>query len=190
MGKGSSVDGMGKGSSMDSMMSNNRGVDSMGNRSVDGVGNNRGMDSGGNRGMDSMGNNRSMDSVGNRGMDSMSFRVAGSSLIGDLSNESKVVVSMVGGGLDSAIRESNGVGSSNVSIVILGFSLSEVGSTVVISYSILVGEGLRGFIIGLRSVGGGREGSSSSHKSRGKDNLIHVCVLKICVELPMSSAPC
>merc|ERR1711962_55883 len=137
MGKGSSVDGMGKGSSMDSMMSNNRGVDSMGNRSVDGVGNNRGMDSvGNNRGMDSMGNNRSMDSVGNRGMDSMSFRVAGSSLIGDLSNESKVVVSMVGGGLDSAIRESNGVGSSNASIVILGFSLSEVGSTVVISYSI------------------------------------------------------
>merc|ERR1712180_525318 len=185
MGKGSSMDGMGKGSSMDSMMSNNRGVDSMGNRSVDGVGNNRGMDSVGNRGMDSMdnrgmdsmGNNRSMDSMGNRGMDSMSFRVAGSSLIGDLSNESKVVVSMVGGGLDSAIRESNGVGSSNVSIVILGFSLSEVGSTVVISYSILVGEWLRGFIIGLRSVGGGREGSGSSHKSRGKDNLIHVyCV--------------
>merc|ERR1711962_410682 len=174
---------MGKGSSMDSMMSNNRGVDSMGNRSVDGVGNNRGMDSmgnrgmdgvGNNRGMDSMGNNRSMDSMGNRGMDSMSFRVAGSSLIGDLSNESKVVVSMGGGGLNSAIRESNGVGSSNVSIVILGFSLSEVGSTVVISYSILVGEGLRGFIIGLRSVGGGREGSGSSHKSRGKDDLIHV----------------
>merc|ERR1711962_1557323 len=143
---------------MDSMMSNNRGVDSMGNRSVDGVGN-------------------------NRGMDSMSNRVAGSSLIGDLSNESKVAVSMVGGGLDSAIRESNGVGSSNVSIVILGFSLYEVGSTVVISYSILVGEWLRGFIIGLRSVGGGREGSGSSHKSRGKDNLIHVSWLKICVEL-------
>merc|ERR1711962_1979223 len=93
MGKGSSMDGMGKGSSMDSMMSNNRGVDSMGNRSMDGM--------------------------GNRGVDSMSFRVAGSSLIGDLSNESKVVVSMVGGGLDSALRESNGVGSSNVSIVIL-----------------------------------------------------------------------
>merc|ERR1712136_244141 len=145
MGKGSSMDSMGKGSSMDSMgkgssmdgVGNNRGMDSVGNRGMDSMGN-RGMDGvGNNRGMDSMGNNRSMDSMGNRGMDSMSFRVAGSSLIGDLSNESKVVVSMVGGGLDSAIRESNGVGSSNVSIVILGFSLSEVGSTVVISYSIL-----------------------------------------------------
>merc|ERR1711962_814673 len=124
-----------------------------------------------------MGNNRGVDGMGNNGSVSnngLGFGVDRGSLIGDLSNKSKVVVSMVGGGLDSAIRESNGVGSSNVSIVILGFSLSEVGSTVVISYSILVGEGLRGFIIGLRSVGGGREGSGSSHKSRGKDDLIHV----------------
>merc|ERR1711962_1483551 len=174
---------------MDSMMGNNRGVDSMSNRGMDSMmGNNRGVDSMSNRSMDSMGNNRSMDGMGYRGMDSMSCRIAGSSLIGDLSNESKVVVSMVGGGLNSAIRKSNGVGSSNVSIVILGFSLSEVGSTVVIRYSILVGKGLRGFIIGLRSVGGGREGSGSSHKSRGKDNLIHVSLLKFSVELPMYSA--
>merc|ERR1711962_1702407 len=101
----------------------------------------------------------------------MSFRIAGSSLIGDLSNKSEVVVSMVGGGLDSAIRESNGVGSSNVSGSILALSLLEVGSTVIISYSILVGEGLRGLLVGLGGVGGGREGSSSSHKSRGKDDL-------------------
>jgi len=167
MSNGSSMNGlgnrgMGNNWSMDSM-GNNWSMDSMGNRGMDGVGNNRGMDS--------MGNNRSMDGMGNRGMDSMSCRIAGSSLIGDLSNESKVVVSMVGGGLNSAIRKSNGVGSSNVSIVILGFSLSEVGSTVVISYSILVGEGLRGLLVGLGGVGGGREGSSSSHKSRGKDDL-------------------
>merc|ERR1711962_953502 len=128
MGKRSSVDSMGKRSSMDSMMGNNRGMDSVGNRGMDSVGN-RGMDGVGNNW--SMDSNRSMDDMGNRGMDSMSCRIAGSSLIGDLSNESKVVVSMVGGGLNSAIRESNGVGSSNVSIVILGFSLSEVGSTVV-----------------------------------------------------------
>merc|ERR1712180_59427 len=119
MGKGSSVDSMGKGSSMDSMGKGSS-MDSMGKRSsVDSMGKRSSMDS-------MMGNNRGMDSVGNRGMDSMSCRIAGSSLIGDLSNESKVVVSMVGGGLNSAIRESNGVGSSNVSIVILGFSLSEV----------------------------------------------------------------
>merc|ERR1712027_99314 len=149
---------------MDSM-GNDGSMDSMGNRSVDSMGNNRGMDSMGNG---SVGNNRGVDGMGNR---SMSNRVGGSSLIGNLSNKSKLIVSMVGGGLDSAIRKSNRVGSSNISISILGFSLSEVCSTVVIIHSILVGEGLRGLIIGSRGVLGK---SSSSHKSRGKDNLIHV----------------
>ena len=125
--------------------------------------------------MDSVGNNRGMDGVGNDGSVSNNLSgsrsIAGSSFIGDLSNKSKVVVSMVGGGLDSAIGKSNGVRSSNVSVVILGFSLSEVSSTVVITYSILIGEGFRGFIIGLRGIGSDREGSSGSYKSRGKDNL-------------------
>merc|ERR1712240_876553 len=160
-------------SSMDSTVGNNRSMDSMSNR---GMGNNRSMDSMGNRGMS---NNRGM---GN----SMSSRVGRSTIIGDFSNKSKVIVSMVGSGLKSAIRKSNRVRSSNISIGILGFSLSEVGSTVVIIYSILIAEGFRGLIIGGRGRGilGGREGGSSGHKSRGKDNLVHVNGWIVGEELP------
>ena len=45
--------------------------------------------------------------------------VDGSSLIGDISNESVVVVSGVGGGLDSAIGKSNHEAASDDSIAIL-----------------------------------------------------------------------
>merc|ERR1719312_1979147 len=119
----------------------------------------------------SMSNNGSMDSL-----DEGSSGVDRGTLIGDLSNESKLVVSVVGGGLNSAIGKVDGVGSSNVSSSILRLGLSVVSSAVVIAHSILVGEGLRGFIIGVggSSVGGGREGGSSGHKSGGKDDLVHV----------------
>merc|ERR1719312_1952051 len=162
--KGSSVDGMGKGSSMNGV-GKGSGMNSVGKgssmntvskgSSMDGMGKGSSMDSVMNRGMDGVGNNGSVsNSMGNR---SMSNRVGGSSFIGDLSNESKVIVSMVGGGLDSAIRKSNAVGSSNISISILGLSLLEVSSTVVIIHSILISKGLRGFIIGSRGILGGRD---------------------------------
>merc|ERR1712121_395227 len=137
----------------------------------------------GNGSVDGVGNDGSGDSVGNGSV--VDLRVGRGSLIGGLSNESKIVVGMVGGGLDSAVRESNGVGSSNVSVVILGFSLSEVSSAVVISYSILVGKGLRGLIVRLGGKRGGGEGGSSGHKSRGKDNLKHDVFLSISKQLPM-----
>ena len=49
-----------------------------------------------------------------------------STLIGHLSNKSVVVVSSVGGGLDSAIGKSNGERSGNFTLSILGFGLCEV----------------------------------------------------------------
>ena len=73
-------------------------------------------------------------------------------LIGDLSNKSIVVVSSVGGGLDTAIREGDGEGASNLSLSILSLSLLEVSLRVVISHSILIGIGLRGQLL-YRSIG-------------------------------------
>jgi len=49
-----------------------------------------------------------------------------STFIGHLSNKSVVVVSSVGGGLDSAIRKSNGVRSRNFSLSILSLRFLEV----------------------------------------------------------------
>merc|ERR1712123_246243 len=68
-------------------------------------------------------------------------------LIGHLSNKSIVVVSSVGGGLDSAIGKSNGERSSNFALSILGLRLAEAVLRVVISYSILVSEWLRGKLL-------------------------------------------
>ena len=46
--------------------------------------------------------------------------------IGNLSDESVLVISSVSGGLDSAIGKSNGERSSYVSVSVLGLSLLEV----------------------------------------------------------------
>ena len=80
-------------------------------------------------------------------------------LIGDLSNKSIVVISSVGGGLDSSIRKSNGERSSNLALSILSLSLPEVVLRVVISYSIFIGKWLRGellLLVGRGRVVGGR----------------------------------
>ena len=143
----------------------NRVSNTEGSMSDNGVGNTEGSVS--NKG--SMGN---MDrGMGNRVGNGL--RVRRSSLIGDLSDESGLVGSSVGGGLDSAVRESNSEGSSNVSVFVLVLVLLEVGVGIVVSYSILVGKGFRGLIISLSIIGsrGSREGSSSGYKSRGKDKL-------------------
>ena len=107
--------------------------------------------------------------------------VDGSSLIGDISNESVVVVSGVGGGLDSAIGKSNNEATSDNTIAILALSLLEVGLAVVISNSILIGERLRGkllLLVGSRLVGTdwgvshrNIVGDGNSHESSGESNL-------------------
>merc|ERR1719347_2459064 len=79
-------------------------------------------------------------------------RIDRGALIGHLSNKAVVVVSSVGGGLDTAIRESNGEGASNLSLSILSLSLLEVSLGVVISHSIFIGIRLRGQLL-YRSIG-------------------------------------
>merc|ERR1739838_1016108 len=55
------------------------------------------------------------------------------SLVGDLSNESVVVVGGVGGGLDTTIGKSDGERSSNLALSVLGLGLLEVSLRVVVS---------------------------------------------------------
>merc|ERR1719461_2401388 len=105
------------------------------------------------------------------------------SFIGNLSNKSVVVVSSVGGGLDSAIRKSNLEGASNFALCILGLSLLEVVLRVVINYSIFISKWLRGellllvdrsWVVGSRgSIGWGASSKSSGEESRCNNNLVH-----------------
>merc|ERR1719145_291239 len=107
------------------------------------------------------------------------------SFIGNLSNESIVVVSSVGCCLDSAIRKSNLEGSSNFTLSILSLSLLEVVLRVVINYSIFISKWLRGkllllvdrsWVVGSRStIGWGASSKSSGEEGRGNNNLVHCC---------------
>ena len=108
---------------------------------------------------------------GGLGSISLGLRVVGSSLVGHISNKPSLMGGSVAGGLHSAIGKSDGEGASNITVLILGLLLVEVSGGVVISYAVLVGESLRGSIIGVRlgSIGGGS--SCNSHNSGGKDNL-------------------
>merc|ERR1719208_789201 len=104
-------------------------------------------------------------------------------LISNLSNKSVVVVSSVGGGLDSTIRKSNHEGSSNFAFSILSFSLLEVVLGVVINDSIFIGKWLRGellllvdrsWVVGSRgSIGWGASSKSSGEEGRGNYKLVH-----------------
>merc|ERR1712128_381226 len=98
-------------------------------------------------------------------------------LVGDLSNKAIDMVSSIGGGLDTTVREGNGVGALDNTISILGLGLLEVCLRVVISHSILIGIGLRGQLhrsIRCRgSVGWGASSSSRGHKGQGEE-LVHV----------------
>ena len=101
-------------------------------------------------------------------------------LIGHLSNKSIVVVSSVGGGLDPAIRKSNGERSSNFALSILSLSLLEVVLRVVINYSVLIGKWLRGKLLLLvrsrgiswGSIGWGASSSSCGNQGRGNQDLV------------------
>ena len=114
--------------------------------------------------------------------------VDGGSLVGDISDESVLVISSVGGGLDSAVRKSNHEATGNDTVGILCFCLLEVGLAVVISDSVLVGVGLRGELLLLvggglvvsrgRGIGGGGSvghgdlvGDGDSEESGGESDL-------------------
>merc|ERR1719288_746161 len=111
------------------------------NWSMNTVSENWGMDGMGNWGMDSMGNNWGMDSMGNNwGMDGMSnwgsSSVVWLSLISDISDETIVVVGVILDMLDSAIRKVDRVFSINNTGSIIVLSLVESSTRVVISNSI------------------------------------------------------
>ena len=102
-------------------------------------------------------------------------------LIGHLSNESIVVVSSVGGGLDSAIGKSNGERSSNFALSILSLGLLKVSLRVVISYSIFISIRLRGKLLllvnwgrvvwGRGTICWGASSRSSGNEGRGNQKL-------------------
>ena len=119
-------------------------------------------------------------SLVDRGSMSISFLwlrwVDRGSLIGNLSNKPIVVVSSVGGGLDSSVRESNGERSGNFALSILSLGLLEVVLRVVISYSIFIGKWLRGELLLLvthnrGAIGGGAGSESCGEDGRSNDKL-------------------
>jgi hypothetical protein len=96
-------------------------------------------------------------------------------LIGDLSDETVVVVSGVGGGLDSAVGEGDHERSLHITLGILGLGLLEVGLGVVVVDAILVGERLGGKLLlgigGRSAIGGGTSGKSHGKEGGGDNKL-------------------
>ena len=101
--------------------------------------------------------------------------VDGGSLIGDISDETVVVVGGVGGGLDSAVGKGDHERSLHITTGILGLGLLEVGLGVVIVDAILVGERLGGQLFLLVGSGwaiGGRASGESHGEEGGGDNKL------------------
>ena len=98
-------------------------------------------------------------------------RILGSTRVGNLSNKSILMISGVGCGLESAIRKSNGEGSSNISVSILSLSLLEVSLRVVISYPILISIWLGSKLLLLVGWGRGVLGSGTGQEGSGGQQL-------------------
>merc|ERR1719309_1034928 len=134
----------------------------------------RGMADSMDRGVDSV--DRSVDSMNSMGsMMGWGRSVMRNSLVGNISNIATVFISsVVVDHLDSAIRESNSVGSSGrVAISLL--LLAELCSAVVISNTILESIMSRLFISGMRCVArGSRRAKGSSQQGGQNDNSLHV----------------
>merc|ERR1712123_521662 len=111
-----------------------------------------------------MGNKRG---VGNNVPDNRnSLGVGSRALIADLSDIAIIVVGVVGDSLDTAVREVDRVRSLNNTVAIIGLSLVEGSSRVVISNSIVVGVGgdlskVRGSISSNSLHDGGMVGGGS-----------------------------
>ena len=100
---------------------------------------------------------------GLRGVDSLTG-------VGHLSHKAMGVVSCVGGGLDTAVREGDRVRAGNVATSVLSLALPEVGLAVIIGHTVLVGVGLGGQLlldVGSRGVLGG----GNSHKGNSTQKL-------------------
>merc|ERR1719350_2770814 len=109
------------------------------------------------------------------GIPSSWFRgILGSTRVGNINNKSILMVSSVGGGLQSSIRKSNGEGSGNISVRILSLSLLEVSLRVVISYSILISIWLGSKLLLLVCWGRGVLGSGTGQEGTGGKKLKHV----------------
>lgn len=83
------------------------------------------------------------------------------SLVGDVSDEASLVVSVVGDDLDTAVGKVHTVGSVNLAIGVLVLSLLEGGAGVLVLDTVLVSVWLRGellhrFVVGGRGVVGDR----------------------------------
>ena len=109
-----------------------------------------------------MGNNRCMGNSRSVGSDS---------IIADIRDKAIIVIGMVVDGLDTSIRKVDRVGSLNNTIAIIGLSLVEGSSRVVISNSIVVAVGghlskVRGGI-GGSTIGRGMGYSYRVGKGRG-----------------------
>ncbi len=109
--------------------------------------------------------------------------VDGGTLIGDLSDETVVVVGGVGGGLDSAVGEGDHERSLHITLGILGLGLLEVGLGVVVVDAILVGERLGGkLLLGIGSgsaIGGGTSGESHGKEGGGDNKLKEIDNIRI-----------
>ena len=85
------------------------------------------------------------------------FGVVGDTFVFHISDESVLVVSGVGNGLDTTVGEVDAVRALEVAVVVLGLGFLEVGTRVVIGNTVLVGEGLgRELLYRVRFVGWGR----------------------------------
>ena len=95
-------------------------------------------------------------------------------LVGDLGDETVVVVGGVGGGLDPAVGEGDHKGSLHIALSVLGLGLLEVGLGVVIVDTVLVGERLGGELLLVHDGGtvGGGTGGESHGKEGGGDNKL------------------
>merc|ERR1719187_2771401 len=128
-----------------------------------------------------MGNSRvgrgSMDSMGNSRM-GRGRSVVRNSLIGNFSNIATVgISSVVVDHLGSAVRESNSIGSRG-GVAISLFIGAKLGSTVVISNTILISIGSRLVIRGLRSITrSSRHTKGSSQQGGQNDDSLHVDVV-------------
>ena len=88
------------------------------------------------------------------------FGVVGDTFVFHISDESVLVVSGVGNGLDTTVGEVDAVGALEVTVVVLGLGFLEVGTRVVIGNTVLVSEGLGRELLLLVGVRGGFVGGS------------------------------
>merc|ERR1712127_615273 len=127
------------------------------------------------------------------GMVGLSDVGLGLTLVLHVSNESVLVISVVGDDLDPAVGKLSPILSLYDSVLVLGLGLGEVAA-VLVSAAVLVREGLRGLLllvvgrrvvrgrgrsigsrgVGSRGVGGGQLSSGGEAHQSQRNNYLHV----------------